>query len=94
MIRSPLLIRTAIKSSQRAATVAATTAASSIPRAGIQQQHALVRLTPTTTRTFSTAHHHDVDDIDSPPPIKNTFGGSYNWEDPLCIKSSLTEEEV
>ena len=93
MIRSPLLIRTAIKSSQRAATVAATTAASSIPRAGIQQQHALVRLTPT-TRTFSTAHHHDVDDIDSPPPIKNTFGGSYNWEDPLCIKSSLTEEEV
>ena len=93
MIRSPLLIRTAIKSSQRVASVAATTAASSIPRAGIQQQHALVRLTPTTTRTFSTAHH-DVDDIDSPPPIKNTFGGSYNWEDPLCIKSSLTEEEV
>ena len=91
MIRSPLLIRTAIKSSQRAASVAATTAASSIPRAGIQQQHALVRLTPT-TRTFSTAHHED--DIDSPPPIKNTFGGSYNWEDPLCIKSSLTEEEV
>ena len=93
MIRSPLLIRTAIKSSQRVASVAATTAASSIPRAGIQQQHALVRLTPT-KRTFSTAHHHDVDDIDSPPPIKNTFGGSYNWEDPLCIKSSLTEEEV
>ena len=91
MIRSPLFIRTAIKSSQRAASVAATTAASSIPRAGIQQR-ALVRLTPT-TRTLSTAHH-DVDDIDSPPPIKNTFGGSYNWEDPLCIKSSLTEEEV
>ena len=90
MIRSPLLVRTAIKTSQRAASVAATTAASSIPRAGIQQ-HALVRLTPT-TRTFSTAHH--VDDIDSPPPIKNTFGGSYNWEDPLCIKSSLTDEEV
>ena len=92
MIRSPLLIRTAIKSSHRAASVAATTAASSIPRAGIQQR-ALVRLTPTTTTTFSTAHH-DVDDIDSPPPIKNTFGGSYNWEDPLSIKSSLTDEEV
>ena len=90
MIRSPLL-RTAIKSSQRASAVAAKT---SIPRAGLQpqqQKHALVRLTPT-TRTFSTAHHED--DIDSPPPIKNTFGGSYNWEDPLCIKSSLTDEEV
>mmetsp|Transcript_21514 Transcript_21514/g.46761 ORF Transcript_21514/g.46761 Transcript_21514/m.46761 type:complete len:463 (+) Transcript_21514:269-1657(+) len=85
MIRSPILVRSALKSSQHAASVAAAI----VPRREIRDQ-ALVRLTKT-TRSFSTARN---DDIETPPKIKNTFGASFDWKDPLNYKSSLTDEEA
>jgi len=89
MIRSPALIRTALlKSSQHAASVVAAVA-------GGGREALLTRLTTTkTNRTFSTAHDHDSGVDNAPPKIKNSFGGHFQWDDPLCIKSSLTEEEV
>ena len=35
---------------------------------------------------------HETDD--EPPKQKNSFGGKFDWEDPLNFKSLLTEEEV
>lgn len=92
MIRFPLLVRTAIKSSQQAANVAAE-AVSSKGVVG-REAAALARLTSNTKqqRTFSTARHDD--DIEAPPKIQNSFGGHFHWEDPLNFKSLLTDEEV
>jgi len=89
MIRSLALFRTALlKSSQNAASVVAAAG-------GGGREALLTRLTTTkTNRTFSTAHDHDSGVDNAPPKIKNSFGGHFQWDDPLCIKSSLTEEEV
>lgn len=35
---------------------------------------------------------HETDD--EPPKQKNSFGGKFDWEDPLNFNSLLTEEEV
>ena len=41
---------------------------------------------------FASLPHDHTDD--APPKQKNSFGGKFNWEDPLNFKSLLTEEEV
>ena len=104
MIRSPILLRTALKSSQHAVNIAASAVATSTRTRGGSRETtvALARLTTTATandtnntRTFSTARHDDDHDSEGgPPPSKNTFGGHFDWMDPLNIKSQLTEEEV
>ena len=90
MIRSHTILRTVIKrNSQRAAP--------SIVAARRRTDHHYLSIVQSTTvasseRALSTAHRHDHDD--GPPPKKNTFGGDFNWKDPLCIANSLTDDEV
>mgnify|MGYP001046690075 CR=1 FL=1 len=92
MIRSHTILRTVIKrNSQRAAP--------SIVAARRRTDHHYLSIVQSTTvvssnRAFSTAHRHDHNDDDGPPPQKNTFGGDFNWKDPLCIANSLTDDEV
>ena len=93
MIRSHTILRTVIKrnNSQRAAP--------SIVAARRRTDHHYLSIVQSTTvasseRALSTAHRHDHDDDDGPPPKKNTFGGDFNWKDPLCIANSLTDDEV
>jgi hypothetical protein len=57
----------------------------------------LAKLAPQATTQISRAAFfsslpHDVDD--EPPKQKNSFGGKFDWADPLNFKSLLTEEEV
>lgn len=45
----------------------------------------------------SSLSHNDSDDSDEepPPPTKDAFGGSsYQWDDPLRLRSQLNEEEL
>jgi hypothetical protein len=40
---------------------------------------------------FATIPHSEDEE---PPKVKNSFGGKFDWQDPLNFKSLLTEEEV
>jgi len=44
------------------------------------------------SRLKSTATHN-TDEEDSEPPFNAFAGPGYDWEDPFCLKSQLTEEE-
>ena len=84
MIRSQIL-RTVIKRNSRCAP-------SIVAIQTTNRKFVLSTTIASSKRAFSTAHHHDHDD--GPPPMKNTFGGDFNWKDPLCIANSLTDDEV
>jgi len=62
-----------------------------LPQATRQVARVAQRATAASRATFASLPH-DADD--EPPKQKNSFGGKFDWEDPLNFKSLLTEEEV
>ena len=56
----------------------------------------LVKVTPRSVTQASRAAFASLPQVsdDEPPKQKKSFGGKFNWEDPLNFKSLLTEEEV
>ena len=48
-------------------------------------------VTQSSRAAFASVPHESEDE---PPKQKNSFGGKFDWEDPLNFKSLLTDEEV
>lgn len=62
----------------------------------IAQTSKLVKVAPRSATQVSRAAFASLPQVsdDEPPKQKNSFGGKFDWEDPLNFKSLLTEEEV